>query len=159
MMDTQAHAPSWQQATSNSVTPAPGNENLAPHSSGGTVIQRFLTVVRRFSDKLAVCDGAVQYTYGELAAQAAVVADAVENCATDPSKPVALLMEDRADTIVAILGVLLAGRFYTVVGPHLPKERIRDILQDAEPSLLLIDSKSTEEATRLSLPRGFLCRA
>lgn len=152
-MNTQSPFPAWQRAVMQQQIPRTGPwAALASPLPGETVAQRFLAVAARFADATALCDGPTCYTYRELAARAAAVARRIDESAANPSRPVALLMENRAASVVALLGVLLAGRFYTAINPHHPAERIHHILQDADPALLLVDDVGAASAARLSLP-------
>jgi len=61
----------------------------------------------------------------------------------------ALLMDKGPDVIVAMLAALKAGGAYLAIDPAYPADRIRDMLADAEPTLVL-----SQQCLAHLLPRG-----
>lgn len=56
-----------------------------------------------------------------------------------PRVPVALCMDKSPMTVAAMLGVLEAGCFYTIIDVQMPQQRVRLILDALHPALLLTD--------------------
>lgn len=56
-----------------------------------------------------------------------------------PRVPVALCMDKSPMTVAAMLGVLEAGCFYTIIDVQMPQQRVRLILDVLHPALLLTD--------------------
>src|SRR5262249_24006540 len=63
---------------------------------------------------------------------------AAENILARPNKgnkPIALLLEQGIEVVVAIIGVLKTGGFYVRLDPSHPHQRLSSILQDSQASL------------------------
>src|SRR5699024_7389234 len=67
-------------------------------------------------------------------------------------RPVAVYMERGADALHAMLGVLAAGGLYTVLDTAQPPERVRAILGQLEPAVILTDAGHGEAARELAGP-------
>lgn len=70
----------------------------------------------------------------------------------EPGDRVAVSAERSPDLIAALLAVLRAGACYVPLDPHQPVERLRLILEDAEPRLILGDSGSNAMANAGDIP-------
>ncbi|MFD5064793.1 amino acid adenylation domain-containing protein [Streptomyces sp. NPDC058394] len=86
-------------------------------------------------------------TYRELNTRANRLARYLIGCHAGPERLVAIALPRSADAIVAILAVLKSGAAYLPIDAGLPAARIRTMLTDAQPALLL-----TAMETALSLP-------
>ena len=62
----------------------------------------------------------------------------------------ALLLENDAPMIEAILGVLKAGKIYVPLDPSLPAARLTYILQDSQAALLISNARHSELAASLT---------
>lgn len=65
-------------------------------------------------------------------------------------RPVGIYMERGATALTALLGVLAAGGFYTVLDTAQPPERVRAILDQLEPVALLTDAAHADAARALA---------
>jgi amino acid adenylation domain-containing protein len=113
------------------VTPLDGT---AP---GGTFAELVEAQVRRDPDALAVVAGPDSLTYAELDKAANRVARVLQSRGAAPEKVVALLLPRSADLVVAQLAVVKTGAAFLPVDPSYPEERIRYMLDDADPVLTL----------------------
>lgn len=86
---------------------------------------------------VAVRDAHTSLTYAELDARADALALVLRERGTGREDRVALAAPPSADTVVAMLAVLRAGAAYLPVDPQYPPARIRHMLDDARPVLLL----------------------
>lgn len=71
-------------------------------------------------------------------------------------RPVAVYMERGAAAVHAMLGVLAAGGFYTVLDTAQPPERVRAILTQLEPAAILTDAAHADAARELAGPAPVL---
>ena len=78
-------------------------------------------------------------TYGELHAQAAVLASYLRGLAVDRESLVGVLMERSADLVVVITGIFGADAAYLPLDPQAPVERLRFMLADAGVRTLIVD--------------------
>ncbi|MER7757361.1 non-ribosomal peptide synthase/polyketide synthase, partial [Kitasatospora sp. NPDC097643] len=100
--------------------------------------------VRANPAALALTDGEVSFTYGELNARANRLAHALTDRGVGPEQLVALALPRSAELVVAVLAVLKAGGAYVPVDPAYPAARISYLLQDTRPALLVTTSRTGE---------------
>jgi amino acid adenylation domain-containing protein len=105
-----------------------------------SVIEHFERQVEDTPGRLALKDGHVSVTYFELNVLANRIAHAVlERRGTEPA-PVAVLLDDSINVIAALIGTLKAGDFYLLLDPADPTGRVRTLLDDAQPGLIVCHS-------------------
>ncbi|MFD7971064.1 amino acid adenylation domain-containing protein [Streptomyces clavifer] len=103
--------------------------------------------VERTPGAMAVrCDRAT-WTYAELNARANRLARTLAARGAGPEQVVAVLLPRSDQLIIAFLAVLKAGAVYMPADPGLPEARLRTMLADAAPALVVTDS-----ATRRLVP-------
>ncbi|MBM7440673.1 non-ribosomal peptide synthetase [Streptomyces sp. HB132] len=86
---------------------------------------------------VAVRDAHTSLTYAELDSRADALAQVLRDRGVGREHRVALAAPPSVDTVVAMLAVLRAGAAYLPVDPQYPPARIRHMLDDARPVLLL----------------------
>lgn len=117
---------------------------------------RFEKIVRQYPERLAVKTKDRSLTYGELNQAANRIAHAILAKRGQGSEPIALLLENDASMIAAILGVLKAGKIYVPMDPSLPRARIAHMLEDSQAALLLTDRKNLVSARELAQDESLL---
>ncbi|MFT4041889.1 MAG: amino acid adenylation domain-containing protein [Gordonia sp. (in: high G+C Gram-positive bacteria)] len=90
----------------------------------------------------AVVDDGVRIDYAGLLTRAREVADNLRGIGVRPGDRVALRMTRSADTIVAIIGVLLAEAAYVPLDVQYPTARVDLILAETDPAALINDGMS-----------------
>lgn len=111
-----------------------------PDEDVETVIpERFETIVRRFSDRVAVKTAERSVSYAELNAQANRIARALPDATGNKSAAVALALANGIPLLAAMLGVLKAGKHFVLVDPADPIDRIRSIIQDSQAESIIVD--------------------
>ena len=137
----QSIADGWAQALRGleAAAQAPAARPQGSALDGCTSLaQAFQQQVRRSPDRTAVSCRGETLSYQALDARAQALARVLmARRPTGDSAPVAVLLERGIDTVVAILAVLKAGAAYLPLDPHSPPERLRVILEDAAPRLLV----------------------
>nr|BFE27880.1 hypothetical protein GCM10010200_001310 [Actinomadura rugatobispora] len=103
----------------------------------GTVTELFERQAARTPDAVAVVCGDSTITYGRLNARANRLARLLVERGAAPEERVALLLPRSADLVAALLAVLKAGAAYLPLDPGLPARRLRSMLDDARPALLV----------------------
>jgi amino acid adenylation domain-containing protein/non-ribosomal peptide synthase protein (TIGR01720 family) len=88
-------------------------------------------------DAIAVILGEQFLTYAELNARANQLAHYLRRLGVGPDTLVALCIERSPEMIIGLLGILKAGGAYLPIDPSYPAERIRFMLEDAQPVVLL----------------------
>ncbi|MFI0967599.1 non-ribosomal peptide synthase/polyketide synthase [Streptomyces sp. NPDC021080] len=122
------------------LLPARTDRSEGPSESSLTAL--FERQVRANPAAVALTDGEVTLTYGELNARANRLAHALIDRGVGPEQRVALVLPRSAEQVVAVLAVLKAGGAYLPVDPQYPAARIAYLLQDARPALLVTTSRT-----------------
>ena len=115
-----------------------------------SIPDRFEKMVRKHGERLAVRTDNHVLTYDELNRLANRVARAMLAESHDNQQPVALLLENDALMIAAILGALKAGKIYVPLDPLLPDTRAGYIMDDSQAGLIVTDSKNRSLANKLA---------
>ncbi|MEU4298932.1 non-ribosomal peptide synthase/polyketide synthase [Kitasatospora aureofaciens] len=106
-------------------------------ASGVGLTVLFERQVRANPAAVALTDGEVTLSYGELNARANRLAHALIDRGVGPEQLVALAIPRSAELVVAVLAVLKAGGAYLPVDPQYPAARIGYLLRDGRPALLV----------------------
>ena len=96
-----------------------------------SIPDRFEEQVRRYPDRLAVKSRVQALSYGELNKAANRVARDILARRGKGEEPIALLFEQGAPAIIAILGILKAGKFFVPLDPSYPRARTGYMLEDS----------------------------
>lgn len=118
-----------------------------------SIADRFEEQVENDSHHLAIRTRTRTLTYGQLNRGANVIARHILSRQGRAQEPVALLFENDAPMIEAILGVLKAGKIYVPLDPSLPATRLSYIVQDSESCLLLTNTRNSALAASLAESR------
>jgi amino acid adenylation domain-containing protein/non-ribosomal peptide synthase protein (TIGR01720 family)/FkbM family methyltransferase len=110
-----------------------------------TCIHRLIEAqVERTPERIAVvCEGE-QVSYAELNRRANQMAHYLRERGVGPEVFVGIMIERSMEMVVALLGVLKAGGAYVPLDPDYPRERLRFMLVDAEPAVLLTQQHLVE---------------
>jgi amino acid adenylation domain-containing protein len=111
---------------------------------------RFEKQLATRASHLAIQTRKYTLTYQQLNNGANVIAREILARRREGQEPIALLLENDAPMIEAILGVLKAGKIYVPLDPSLPVSRLAYILQDSEAPLLITNSQNSEFAYSLT---------
>lgn len=111
---------------------------------------RFEEQVARHADRLALRTKTSELTYAELNLLANHVAHAVLSVSGEAPQPIALLLDQDAPLIAAILGLLKAGMFYVPLDARHPQARNAHMLQHSGARLILCDERNAAMAQQLA---------
>jgi amino acid adenylation domain-containing protein len=92
-------------------------------------------------DAVAVVSEAEQLSYAELDRRANGLAHHLRGLGVGPDVRVAVCLERSPELVVAVLGVLKAGGVYLPVDPEYPTERLRYLLTDSAPAVVLTQQR------------------
>jgi len=76
-------------------------------------------------------------SYADLDAQADRLASLIQQRGVRADKPIGVFLERSAAVVVSLLGILRAGAAYLPLDPSYPTDRLRFILEDAAPALII----------------------
>ena len=121
----------------------------ASTASGETLHQRFARQAERTPDAPALSFEGMTLSYAELDGRSRRLAAELRRRGVGPEVLVGLAVERSLDMVVAILAVLRAGGAYLPLDPEQPEARLRFILDDAAPALLLTQERLAERWSEL----------
>ncbi|MGW7418084.1 non-ribosomal peptide synthetase, partial [Streptomyces sp. NPDC054863] len=143
VLDTFVDHPAIPVGRIELVTARERTELLSTATSAAALPERstfpalFEERVRERPDAVAVLDGPLAVTYGELNARANRLARALVARGIGPESVVAVAMPKSARSVLAVLAVLKSGAAYLPLDLGYPPERLRYIVADARPDLVL----------------------
>ena len=107
-----------------------------------SIPERFEKIVRMYPEQIAVKTGSHAVTYAELNAMANRIAHAIVAERGNSPEPVGMLVEKGVDQMAAMLGILKAGKFFILLDPSFPVERISMVIEDSKATLLVVDRRT-----------------
>ncbi|MDL2409977.1 AMP-binding protein, partial [Rhizobium calliandrae] len=116
------------------------NRTAAAYPSERCIHELFEQQVRRTPDAIALVHEDEHLSYGELNARANRLAHHLIALGVKPDQPVAICLQRSPAMVVGVLAILKAGGAYLPLDPAYPSARLRQIVDDAEPQLLLCDA-------------------
>ncbi|MGC0155689.1 amino acid adenylation domain-containing protein [Chromobacterium vaccinii] len=105
-----------------------------------TLHQGFLDMALARPQATAVIAGGQACSYGELAAHARAIAQALTASGLEPGEPVAIAVDKSVTQIAAVIGALMAGAAYLPLDLQQPPARRDAILADAGVRRVLVDA-------------------
>jgi amino acid adenylation domain-containing protein len=130
------------------------NDTASDIPAGETVVSLFLRQCELAPDAPAVTFEGQSLSFARLEERSARLAGVLKNKDVGPNRIVALMMEPSLEMIVAILGIWRAGGAYLPIDSHTPQKRIVEILDDAQPALILTSRAIASTLEHIPL-RGF----
>jgi acyl-CoA synthetase (AMP-forming)/AMP-acid ligase II len=118
----------------------------------GTLLAAFEEAVLLHHHRPALGASRWQPTYGELNAAANRLAHALLRDSGTSEDRVAILMQHDTPVIAAILAVLKAGKIAAVLNPTHPPARLRQLMEDIEPALIVTDIVYVDLASDIAGP-------
>ncbi|WP_339156981.1 non-ribosomal peptide synthase/polyketide synthase [Bradyrhizobium sp. 2S1] len=116
------------------------NRTAVTYPEQQCIHELFEAQVRRAPDAVAVVRAEERVSYGELNARANQLAHHLIAIGVTPDQPVAICLQRSPMMVVGLLAILKAGGAYLPLDPAYPSARLRQVLADAAPSLLLADA-------------------
>ena len=113
------------------------NDTAADYPRDKTVIDLFEEQAQKTPDNVAVVFEDTRLTFAELNAKANQLARKLRDMGVKPDDFVAMLTERSLEMIIGIYGILKAGGAYVPMDPTYPEERIRYMLEDCKPKVVL----------------------
>ncbi|HEX2094410.1 MAG TPA: amino acid adenylation domain-containing protein, partial [Longimicrobiaceae bacterium] len=113
------------------------NATRAEYPAHLCVHQLFETQAERTPDAVAVVYEGEALTYSELNQRANRLAHYLAGRGVGPDVRVGLCLERSLEMVVGVLAVLKAGGAYVALDPEYPEDRLRHMLADSEPAVLL----------------------
>lgn len=113
------------------------NNTFTTYPGDKTVVELFEEQVEKTPDNIAVIFEDEKITYAELNSKANQLAKRLRVLGVKQDDFVVIMSERSIDMIIGILGIIKAGGAYVPIEPSYPKERIRYILNDCNPKVIV----------------------
>jgi amino acid adenylation domain-containing protein len=123
------------------------NDTAVDRPAAGCIHELFEAQVARTPDAVALEYEGQQLSYAQLEARANQLARHLKKLAVGADQRVAIALPRSLELVVALLATLKAGGAYVPLDPSYPAERLRHMLQDSQPVVVL-----SSEALAPSLP-------
>ena len=117
----------------------------------GCLPELFEAQVARTPDAVAVAFEDVEVTYGELNARVNRLARYLIDSGVGPERLVGVVVDRSVDMVVALLAVLKAGGAYVPIDPDYPSDRVRFMLSDARPAVVVTTTELAEGLPELDV--------
>ena len=111
------------------------------------VIEYLLNSAKKYPNKIAFRDEKSAITFADLDKQARKIAGMLlKKLGPVKNQPIAVYMEKGVNCIIAFMGIVYSGNFYSPIDIHMPKERAQVILNVLEPSAVIVDEAVNKES-------------
>jgi amino acid adenylation domain-containing protein len=114
-----------------------------------SIPDRFEEMARLYPDRVAVGRANQVLTYAELNTMANRLARAIVAERGSGAEAIGILFEKSAPMMAAMLGVLKAGKFFVLLDPSFPKERLAVLLDDALAATMVTDRQNASLARQV----------
>jgi amino acid adenylation domain-containing protein len=121
-------------------------------SEGGALPAAFEQAVLLHRNRPALGASAWEPTYGELNEAGNRLAHALFRRSSRLEDRVAILMQHDTPAIAAVLAVLKAGKIAAALNPTHPPARLRQLMEDIEPALIVTDVAHLDLASEIAAP-------
>jgi non-ribosomal peptide synthetase component F len=115
-----------------------------------TLITAFERTARELPSNVAVSSDTWEVSYRDFNTAANRLAHHLISLGGTPGDRMALLMEHDTPAIAAMVGALKAGRIVTALGTSDPLPRLKMLMADAEPSVIVTDPTNVELAGKIA---------
>ena len=115
-----------------------------------SIPERFEQKVRESRNQLAIRSSERSFTYDDLNRTANRLARKILSLRGDRVEAVALLFDHGASILAAMLAVLKTGKFYLVLDPTYPPDRLAYMLADSGAGLVITDAKNSSFVAKLT---------
>ena len=106
------------------------------------VIEYLINSAERYPDKIAFEDEDRKITYADLNYEAKKVACfIIERCRNIKNQPIIVYMEKSVECIVAFLGIIYSGNFYSPLDLKMPLNRVERIVDVLQPAAIIYAGK------------------
>lgn len=117
------------------------NATRVPYSRERLVHELFEDQVQRSPDAIAAVHKQQTITYAEINVRANQVASYLRKRGVGPDELVGICVDRSLEMVVGLLGILKAGGAYVPLDPNYPTDRLKYMLEDAAPMMVLTQEK------------------
>jgi amino acid adenylation domain-containing protein len=121
------------------------NDTRTEYPRSASIPELFERVAREHASQIAVVEGTERLTYAELNTRADAMAAYLAARGVETGSRVGLALERSSAMIVSMLAVLKCGAAYVPLDAGYPAERLRFMIADTAPCVILVDRKNKEK--------------
>jgi amino acid adenylation domain-containing protein len=137
-----------------SLTPSdPPPRGASSTAESGCLHELVWAQAQRTPDATAVTCAGGDLSYADLVARAAAVASELRAHGVGAGAIVAVAVSRGPDLVPALLGVLASGAAWTALDARQPAARLRWLIDDAQPAVILVDAACAESVSGAGPPR------
>ncbi|MCP4176265.1 MAG: amino acid adenylation domain-containing protein [bacterium] len=119
------------------------NDTKSDYSLDKTIVDLFEDQVKKTPENIAIVFENRALSYRELNDKANNVGFYLKEClGIKPDDLVGVFLERSENLLIALLGILKSGAAYIPLDPDLPGERIKFMIEDSEPKVVISDKKN-----------------
>lgn len=120
------------------------------------VLEFLLETAARVPEKIALEDRSGTITFAEFVATAKSVSGAILSRGAFTRRPIGIFLPKGIDALCALAGTLFSGNIYVPLDVKNPRERVRAILENIAPELVLTDEKHAPSLAEIFPPEKIL---
>ncbi len=132
--------------------PAGGFVEFTTEEVEQSIAARFEKVVRLYPDRIALKQGDRSFTYDRLNWAANRIAHDILSLRGAGPEPIGIYLNDQSVMVIALLGILKAGKFYLPLDPSFPQSRNVSVAQDCAVAVIITDRSSSASVAELFGP-------
>ncbi len=114
-----------------------------------SVLSYLEDMVTKLPNKVAFFDLENQITFLQLRNRAVDLAFEIQKKVIDRRNPILIYLPKTVDSIVAFMGVLYSGNFYTPTDIRFPAEKVKSIIETLNPTAIIVNSKTKEKLQQI----------
>lgn len=103
---------------------------------------------KRIPDKVAFFDLEHEITFKELRNKAIDLAFAIQTVISGKRNPILTYLPKSVENILAFMGILYSGNFYTPTDIRFPEEKVKSIISTLHPSAIIVNGKTKEKLSK-----------
>ncbi len=115
-----------------------------------TVLTYLEETAKRLPNKIAFFDVENEITFSCLRKRSIDVAYFIREKLAVRNKPILVYLPKTVESIVAFMGILYSGNFYTPTDIRFPLEKVKSVINTLEPYAIVVDTKTKEKLKEIS---------
>ena len=107
-----------------------------------SVLEYLEVTAKRLPNKIAFFDAETEITFAKLREKAIDVAFHIIGNLEGKNNPILVYLPKSVLSIVAFMGILYSGNFYTPTDIRFPEEKLKNVLDELQPRAIIVNSKT-----------------
>lgn len=114
-----------------------------------TVLSYLEDTVKRLPDKIAFFDMEREITFAQLRYSAIDLAFYIKGFLEGKNNPILVYLPKKVESVVAFIGILYSGNFYTPTDIRFPIEKVKSVVQTLKPVAVIVNSETKKKFEQL----------